>query len=330
MKNSKFNIAIIGAGQLGSRHLQGLAKISLPCCLEVMDPFDTSLKVAEERYLQIPKNENIQSIKFVDSIEQMSDNHDLVIIATTADIRLEVVKKLLEISKVKNILLEKVVFQSEEDFIVADNLFKQNNVSVWVNCVRRITPAYQEIKKYFKNSQIKSCKYTLGDQWGLGSNSLHFIDCISYLCDCDDYSLDGSQLNDVVTESKRPGFMEFSGTLSGTFANRINFEVTAVADSDLPVKLEIISDNVDVCVCETEKKYLVTEKNTNSEVKEFPFAVPFQSELSNLTADDILIKGKCNLPDFQESYKLHIPLLKAFTALLERVKGVPFPKCPIT
>lgn len=326
MNNKIFKIGIIGAGQLGSRHLQGLAKNSFPCSLEVMDKFDDSLKVAEERFLQIPKNNNIKGIKYLDTIEKMSDCHDLVIIATTADSRLNVVKVLLQHSKVKNILLEKVVFQSEDEFRVADELFKQKNVSVWVNCVRRVTPAYQEIKKYFINNLVKSVKVTGGEWWCMGSNSLHFIDCIAFLSDCDTYTIDGSKLNENIKESKRPGYVEFTGTLTGRFANGVDFELTAVADSDTPVKVDIISNNYDICVCETDKQYCIKEK----EEKTFPFAVPFQSDLTNLTAESILIKGQCELPSFERSYKLHIPLLKVFNEHLEKVKGVPFVKCPIT
>ncbi len=45
-----FNVAIIGAGQLGSRHLQGLKLSSSPLSITVMDSNDESLRVAKERY----------------------------------------------------------------------------------------------------------------------------------------------------------------------------------------------------------------------------------------------------------------------------------------
>lgn len=329
MSDKIYNIGIIGAGQLGSRHLQGLAKIELPCNLEVVDPVADSLKVAEERFLQIPANNNIKSIQYFDSISKMSNKQDLVVIATTANVRSDVIFSLTQFSQVQNLILEKVVFQSEKEFEDAEKLFHRHNTAAWVNCVRRVSPAYQGIKKYFVDNPIDKVKVTGGEWWCMGSNSLHFIDCIAYLGNGVEYSLDGSGLDQVVKESKRPGFAEFTGTLTGKFTNGIDFELVCDADSDLAVKVEISSENYDICVCETDKKYCVTNKQSG-ETQEFPFAVPFQSDLTNLTAREILVQGKCDLPTFQDSYKLHLPLLCVFNEHIAKIKGEIPEKCPIT
>ena len=41
-------IALIGAGQLGSRHLQGLAKSDLCLSIEVVEPFEGSKNIAKQ------------------------------------------------------------------------------------------------------------------------------------------------------------------------------------------------------------------------------------------------------------------------------------------
>ena len=48
--HSMNNICIIGAGQLGSRHLQALKMVLQPLLITVVDPSSESLKMAEERY----------------------------------------------------------------------------------------------------------------------------------------------------------------------------------------------------------------------------------------------------------------------------------------
>ena len=106
-----YNIAIIGSGQLGSRHLQGLAKIDMEINIEVADLNVQSLELARKRYEEIPANPSVKSISFFQSIEDLNDSLDLVIVATNADIRYELVVQLLRAKKVKNIILEKVVFQ---------------------------------------------------------------------------------------------------------------------------------------------------------------------------------------------------------------------------
>ena len=52
-------IAIIGAGQLGSRHLQGLAKLQLPCQVHVVDPSPKSLEVARQRFAETPPSPHV-------------------------------------------------------------------------------------------------------------------------------------------------------------------------------------------------------------------------------------------------------------------------------
>ena len=52
-----YNIGLIGAGQIGSRHLQGLAKSTLQYKIYVVDPDEKSLSVAKIRYQEVsPKN----------------------------------------------------------------------------------------------------------------------------------------------------------------------------------------------------------------------------------------------------------------------------------
>ena len=47
------NIAIIGGGQIGSRHLQGLAKLSKQFQIYVVDPDKQALSIAKQRYLEV-------------------------------------------------------------------------------------------------------------------------------------------------------------------------------------------------------------------------------------------------------------------------------------
>ena len=52
-------IVVIGAGQLGSRHLQALSKVNFKTTIEVVDPFESSLVVAKGRF-----NENHPILTF--------------------------------------------------------------------------------------------------------------------------------------------------------------------------------------------------------------------------------------------------------------------------
>ncbi len=48
-----YKIALIGAGQLGSRHLQALAKINLEISIEVVEPNTQASEVAKQRFNEI-------------------------------------------------------------------------------------------------------------------------------------------------------------------------------------------------------------------------------------------------------------------------------------
>ena len=50
-----YNIVIIGTDQLGSRHLQGLAKSSKQLQIYVIDPNEKSLIVAEKGFNEVSK-----------------------------------------------------------------------------------------------------------------------------------------------------------------------------------------------------------------------------------------------------------------------------------
>ena len=112
------NLVVIGAGQLGSRHLQALAKVSFPVKIEVVDPFAESLEIARARFDEMPSNSNIYGINFYSSISELSKKIDLAIIATTADIRAEIIHALIEHCDVKNLVLEKVLFQQPDEYRV--------------------------------------------------------------------------------------------------------------------------------------------------------------------------------------------------------------------
>ena len=149
-------IAIIGAGQLGSRHLQGLAKLQLECEITVIDPMSASLAVARQRFDEMPVNPAMRGVRYQTEIGDLPLDLDLVIIATTADIRLAVMESLLAHSKVRCLLLEKVLFQDLADYPEAQALLAAHQVRTWVNCPRRVFPIYQEVREFFADAPLLS------------------------------------------------------------------------------------------------------------------------------------------------------------------------------
>lgn len=104
-------ILLIGCKEIGSKHLQALAKIELPVKIWVIDPNLNSLKIGKKRFYEIPANTNIQSIKFEYNLPDDLDDVDLCIISATSKIRFFILKQITERISCKNIIFEKFFFK---------------------------------------------------------------------------------------------------------------------------------------------------------------------------------------------------------------------------
>ena len=92
---------IIGAGQLGSRHLQGLLKFEKEQLVYVLDPSENSLNISKERAQEV---ENKHNVIYRNDWGELPTEFDLVIVATGANVRSKVVSKLLTDFKVENLI----------------------------------------------------------------------------------------------------------------------------------------------------------------------------------------------------------------------------------
>ncbi len=321
-------IALIGAGQLGSRHLQGLAKSDIEISIEIVEPFEGSRTTAKHRFEEIPPNENIKEINFYENISQLSHELDLVIVATNADVRFNIVKELLENKKVVNLVLEKVLFQKIDEYEKVEELLKSTNTKCWVNHPRRMFPFYKNLKE--KLSDAKNINFSVsGGAWGLGCNGLHFLDCFSYLANEESIILDSTFLDKKLYETKRAGFQEINGLMFGKLNNH-SFIINSFAENPSPVQFNITSETLNILIDESNGWYRISEKANNwrGENKEEKI-VYFQSELSNVLINDIF-NGRCFLPTYKEAMALHIKYLELIIFHINSFSSTKYDFCPIT
>jgi predicted dehydrogenase len=322
------NIVVIGAGQLGSRHLQALSKVNFQAKIEVIDPLAASLEVARTRFNEMPSNSNIAGVSVLSSLSELSSQVDLAIIATNADIRADVIRTLLQQCEVKNLVLEKVLFQKPEEYKEIQELLGQKGIKVWVNHPRRMFPYYAKLKALLAGSKQVSYQAQGGD-WGLACNGLHFIDHLSFLTGCDDLKINIEGLNPSVISSKRKGCFEVSGVLVGTVGKH-SFELFC-HETASPVVITICSDNLNVIIDEGNGWVRIATKESGWQwVEEKTKIIYFQSELSNKIAEDIIESGECDLPTFAEAIKLHIPFINAILEHINRYGVEKYTACPIT
>ncbi len=321
-------VVIIGAGQLGSRHLQGIAQSEVGIDIEIVEPFNESRKVAEDRFYEIKNRANVNSINFYDSIDKLSEKIDLVIIATGANVRFKVLSKLLEKKDIENRVLEKVLFQSIEEYYMTEELLNATNTKCWVNHPRRMFPCYSKLKDLLKDSKQISYNFQ-GGNWGLACNALHFIDHLAFFVDSTNVSISNGQLNSKIYDSKRKGFIEFNGLLSGKI-DKHNFTLYS-GEEDTPSVFTIVSDKLIANIFEEEGKIeLQLKKNIwKKEIIEEKI-VYFQSELSQRMVLDLLVEKKTLLPTYKEAMELHIPFIECLLDHMNKIDNKNNKICPIT
>jgi predicted dehydrogenase len=319
-------ICIIGAGQIGSRHLQGLKKVSQPLRIFVVDPFEQSLHIARERYDAIQGKED-HHVEYLHSMNDLPESIDVAIIATGANVRRKVIENVLRQTTVRFFILEKLLFQSLEDYVAVETLLKKHKAKAWVDCSMRTIPFYAQLKKDFDQSTFQF--FVTGGNFGLITTIIHYIDLIAYLGNCYEYTMDTTSLEKDLLSSKRKGFFEMKGTIRFFFTNGIFATITSYSDSTLPLQIEIVSSKAR-CICwEEENKALIVAEKDQWKRQRMKPNIPYQSEMTTYVIEDLLQKGDCALTPFHLSAQLHIILLTGLLTFLnkdntQKVVCVPF------
>lgn len=316
-----YNTAIIGAGQLGSRHLQGLKTSSLPMEIWVIDNNNESLKIAEDRYNAVEAVSS-KSAHFINDIHGLPTELDFVVVATGSKPRAAIVKSLLSHSTVKNLILEKVLFPKLSEYDEIGNLLKSKGVKCWVNCPRRMFGYFQDVKGMLDLSKPITMKND-GKDWGLCCNAMHMIDIFLYLTGEDAYALDTTRLIPEVIESKRNGYIEINGVLEATTPKGSKLTLVCSPDFEGEAKLAIENNGKNIVIYEGKGTMYVNEYS-------YSFHLPYQSEMTGLLADMILKTGFCPLTTYEKSAAYHKTFIKAILDYYNKVQGTHSDLCPIT
>ena len=322
-------IMIIGCGGIGKRHLQSLCKIELPVNIFAIDISEQSLNDSKKLVGKIT-NDNIKSLKFSTVLPKDIDEIDLCIIATSSDVRLSILKKLILNYSIKNLILEKVLFQSIKELSEAQNIIYEKKINCWVNCSRREDECWKYIKKIISGQSNMKLYFGKSD-WKMCSNSIHMIDLATWLFDDKLVHIDNSHLEKKIHESKRKGFIEMTGVLSGEFKNGSTFKLESIYGIPREKsKFEIIGDTMKLILSEFDEKGVLYRKDNDWNPEEFDFHRPLMSEKTQNIVKKILETKQCDLPTLDESVEIHKPLLLSFQDHLNKVSNSKYNYCPIT
>ena len=313
-------ILIAGAGQLGSRHLQGVKTSKHQLDIWVYDLSDESLKIAEERYNQVEADN--KSAQFVKSLDVVPSEIDVVIVASSSKPRAAIVSEILASKTVKYMVLEKFLFPRLQEYQDIESLIKQKRVKTWVNCPRRMWDGYAYIQSIIDKSKPVEYTYEDGD-WGMCCNTIHFVDIFMYLNGEDSFTFDLDGLEHEVLDSKRQGYVEVYGKEKFTTKNGSTLSLSSIPNQLGESRVIIKNGNNIIEYFEGKGKLVV-----NGKIKQVP--VHYQSGLSGLLVDELLETGNCRLSSYEESSSYHIRYLREIAPFINNIKGWTSDSCPIT
>ena len=301
MKN---RVAIIGMGQIGSRHLQGLIKCNIPLEIFAIDPNQKSLILSENRMKEVSLPSNIHHVNFSNSFDSLvGEVIDLVILSTSSEGRADLISKLSKQIDIRYWVLEKVLAQSKYELTKILNLLKNCSGGAWVNTPRRTMNWYREIVKTSPKDSIIDCLVT-GEEWGLACNAVHFLDLVTWLS--------GAQVEKIQTEnlapkwhkSKREGYWEIFGSLRAIYSNGSILTLKCMPKKE-EFKISIKSNDNEWIIKEQEG---IANKNDGTSI---PGKLDYQSEITGNLIETILKEGTCELPDLETSVRYHKVLINA-------------------
>jgi len=322
------NILIIGAGQIGSRHLQALALLKEPCYLYLVDPNEANLLTARQRFESVAGYERHQT-SFCSSIEKLTtDKFNLAIIATTADIRAHVIQSLLKAKEVKYLVLEKVLFQALNDYKLIEDLLQKHNTQAFVNCPRRMYDFYKEVKTSITPDTPVQMEI-IGNSWGLACNGIHFIDLFSYLTGADIFRWHNNLQKEII-KSKRSGYIEIVGNITGYSSGGNSLSLTCYKEGPPNISVRISTERFRLTISEGLGKAYKEEISQEWKAGEIVFNVLYQSQLTNIITEQLFETGSCELTPFGVSSTLHIPFIKMVLTHYNKVSKSITDICPIT
>jgi hypothetical protein len=326
MSTKRKNVCIVGAGNIGSRHLQAIKKISKPLNIFVTDSSKASLKLAKERYDNV-KSTTEHKVDFSESLNHIPNRVSVAIVATSSDIRAVVIRNLLSKSKVDFMILEKLLFNKRRNYNTIGKLLKNKKCKTYVNCSRRSQNFYVKERDNYSNKQLTL--QATGSGFGLITATIHFLDLIAYFTGCYDFTLNCNGLNPTPIPSKRNNFIEMSGTLVANFSDGSAGIFTSFVDGDAPITLEIRSNKRHLISNES-AGYAMISESPDWEWKETRSSLLYQSELTNQVMSNLLKSGRCSLTEYEKSAKLHILLLEGVKKFLNENSKSKYKNYPFT
>ena len=300
-----YNIFVIGTGQLGRRHIEGLTGSKYELNILAYDQDEAALRNCYEHFIGIGTRTN-KNLKTTTEINFCNNKKiDLVIVATPASNRPELLNQYFSCIDSRFWLIEKPISQSilGLDKLATGSL--QNKY--WVNHWRRSVVMYKKIKSKLLESVPLSIKIS-GADLGIACNISHYVDLMNFLTNEIPKKTCTKGLSDNWHKSKRKGFYEIDGSLKIGFSKGSNLEIDSrpnLKSYEIEIHCNMPNENLTFQIDEIKG----TIKYKDQFLTNLKF--PYQSQMSGQIFDNLIDNGICNLTPLNTAIACHEPVIKA-------------------
>lgn len=302
-------VALVGLGNIGFRHLQGLNAIAARTQLIGVDLSADNLARAKAEW----KGEGAL---FTTGEEAPAGPVDALILATSSQGRLALMTRWGEALSPRHVVLEKVTFTRMADFAQAASLAKSWGASAHVNCPRRLWPSFHALREMLA-AESGPIAVTLDDpDLGLACNGVHIVDAFQFLTGEDDVRIEDARI-DALYPAKRPGYSEAYGELRIASAKGDGLTLTvrprAAADGPADKRLHVRRGALSIAL---DQAGGAATRGDGSVIA--LGRAPYQSELTGSLVAALVDEGRCGLPTLAAAARAHetalVPLRQAFAA----------------
>jgi hypothetical protein len=296
-------VGLVGAGNLGRRHLAGLLDSELVEVVHICDISRDSLTACEEvvhlASRGVPTRVDTE-VHLHSAISAFPERLELVVVATSADVRPGVVEEISAHTDVRNYVLEKVLAQHQSGF--SRLVVATMGSNAWVNIPRRMMRWHRRLRsRIYGNGQI--AMEVVGGDWGMACNGVHFIDLLEWWSGEAPETIDTSELEPEWRAAKRDGFMEVYGSVVVSFSGGSRL---LLSSSPGPETITIGLDVAGMSWYINEREGTANRSDGLSQSG----VLENQTSMTPRLVDSILGSGKCSLPTLRDSIRGHEVLLE--------------------
>lgn len=296
MAGAVADVLLVGLGNIGFRHLQGMGSVADRIRLWAVDPAEPARERAAAEWARLGGTMG----GIAADPAALPGSFATAVLATPARGRLELLRAVLPRITGAGLVLEKVAFLSVAEMRAAGDALDAAGKRGWVNCARRLWPLHARMKAQLGGRRIAI--EVRGRDLGLGSNGVHFLDLLQHLAGEDALETAGFEPRGVM-EAKRAGYFESRGVLRARTPGGSTIAISVTEEDPAATEITLRSD-LGAWRIEEMKGLVDGPGGWQGE------RAPYQSELTGVVVAGIL-EGRCDLSPFAASLSAHRVLLDA-------------------